>query len=97
MKKISTLFLKDPNDLSRVINEIDPENEWVIKGEGIATRKYDGMACAIIYGELYKRMDVKKGREIPAGAIACQEPDKVTGHHPHWVKCMREKNEDKLF
>jgi len=29
MKKISTLFKKDPNDLGRVINEINPENQWV--------------------------------------------------------------------
>lgn len=32
MKKISTLYKKDPNDLSRVINEIAPENQWVIDG-----------------------------------------------------------------
>lgn len=29
MRKISTLYKKDPNDLGRVINEINPENEWV--------------------------------------------------------------------
>ena len=29
MKKLSTLFKKDPNDLGRVINEVTPENEWV--------------------------------------------------------------------
>lgn len=86
MKKISTLYKKDPSNLGRVINEVNPENEWAIH-TGIATRKYDGTACAIINGELYKRYDVKKGRAIPEGAIACQEPDKITGHHPHWVKC----------
>lgn len=26
MKKISTLFKKEPNNLSRVINEVDPDN-----------------------------------------------------------------------
>ena len=54
MKKMTTLFKKDPNDLGRVINEVNPENQWVIDGEGIATRKFDGTACAIINGELYK-------------------------------------------
>ena len=86
MKKISTLYKKDPERLSRVINEANPENSWVFSN-GYATRKYDGTASAIIGGEVYKRYDVKKGREIPAGAIPCQEPDEVTGHHPHWVKC----------
>lgn len=97
MKKISTLFKKDPNDLSRVINEINPENQWVFDGEGIPTRKFDGTAAAIINGEIYKRYDVKKGRQVPVGAIPCQEADLITGHHPHWVKCDREKNEDKYF
>jgi hypothetical protein len=95
MKKISTLFKKDPNNLGRVIKQINPENEWVFNSEGIATRKFDGTACAIIEGELYKRYDVKKGRQVPDGAIPCQEADPITGHHPHWVKCNRLNNEDK--
>lgn len=97
MKKISTLFKKDPNDLGRVINEINPENQWVFNGEGIPTRKFDGMAAAIIVGELYRRYDAKPGRSIPAGAIPCQEPDEITGHHPHWVKCSRRNKEDQYF
>ena len=35
MKKISTLYKKDPNDLSRVINEIAPENKWVIDASSL--------------------------------------------------------------
>jgi hypothetical protein len=97
MKKISTLFKKDPNDLSRVINEVDPQNEWVIKGEGIATRKFDGSACAIINGQLYKRYDVKKGKTVPEFAIPCQYPDAITGHWPHWLLCQHDKPEDKFF
>ena len=94
MKKISTLYKKDPNNLGRVINEINPENEWAIHS-AIATRKYDGTACAIINGELYKRYDVKKGRAIPEDAIACQEPDELSGHHPHWVKCSIDDPSDR--
>lgn len=72
MKKISTLYKKDPNNLGRVINEINPENNWVFMDEGVkATRKYDGTACAIIDGQLYKS----------------QEPDLITGHWPHWILC----------
>ena len=96
MKKISTLFKKDPNDLGKVINEINPENEWVFT-DGIPTRKFDGTATAIINGEIYKRYDVKKGRQVPDGAIPCQEADLITGHYPHWLKCRLDKNEDKYF
>lgn len=88
MRKISTLFKKDPNDLGKVINEVNPGNEWVFTDEGVkATRKYDGTACAIIGGKLYKRYDVKKGRQAPLNAIPCQDPDPVSGHWPHWVLC----------
>jgi hypothetical protein len=97
MKKITTLFKKNPDNLALVINEVNPENEWVIKGEGVATRKFDGTAAAIINGELYKRYDVKKGKQVPVDAIPCQEPDEITGHWPHWVKCDRNKPEDKYF
>lgn len=171
MKKIKTLFKKDPNDLSRVINEIDPENMWVFEGKAIATRKFDGTAVSIIKNELYKRYDCKlyTGKQlkkrnyyldllevgvivskvsnkpfengekqavikefsthpitnvdsailscgsnidlrqlkpvgvlpskyykpVPEGAIPCQDPDSVTGHWPHWVKCDRNNPEDK--
>lgn len=95
MKKISTVFKKNPNNLALVINEVNPENQWVLDGDGVATRKWDGTACAVINGELYKRYDVKKGRAVPEGAIPCQEPDEITGHWPHWVKCDRNNTADK--
>ena len=94
MKKLSTLYKKDPNDLGRVINEVNPENKWVFT-HGMPTRKYDGTSCAIIKGVLYKRFDLKKGRTLPPNSIPCQEPDKITGHHPHWTKCEREDNSNK--
>jgi len=101
MKKTSTLYKKDPNDLGRVINEVNPENEWVFN-EGIPTRKFDGTATAIINEELYKRYDCRIDKNtgeykksIPEGAIPCQEPDFITGHHPHWVKCDRNDNSNK--
>jgi hypothetical protein len=95
MRKITTLFKKDPTNLGRVIDEIHPDNTWVTTNGVLATRKYDGTACAIIDGELYKRFDLKKGRTLPPNAIPCQEPDEVTGHHPHWVKCERDDPSNK--
>jgi hypothetical protein len=99
MRKMSTLFKKDPNDLGRVINEINPENEWAFT-DGIPTRKFDGTSCAIIGGVLYKRYDAKKNKKgikkpIPLGAIPCQEADEKSGHHPHWIKCERDDNSNK--
>ncbi|WP_407430578.1 hypothetical protein [Arcticibacter sp.] len=95
MKKISTLFKKDPNDLGRVVNEFNEENLWVFNPGVKITRKWDGTACAIINGELYKRYDVKKGKVVPENAIPCQEPDEITGHWPHWIKCDRLDNGSK--
>lgn len=93
-ERLVHFFKKDPQDLGRVIDEVNPINEWVI-GFSYATRKYDGTACAIIGGELYKRYDAKNGKPAPVGAIPCQEPDVKSGHHPHWIKCSREDNANK--
>lgn len=96
MIKISTLFKKDPTNLGRVINEINPGNEWVFNSVVEASRKYDGTSCAVIDGELYKRYDVKHGKSVPVGAIPCQDADEITGHWPHWVKCDRNDNSSKF-
>ncbi len=90
MKKISTLYKKDPNDLSRVIDEVDPQNEWVFK-KGIPTRQWDGTACMIKDGKLYKRYDVERSENTgqfktpPEGSIECSPPDEITGQWLHWV------------
>jgi len=94
MKKMSTLYKKDINDLSKVINEVNEENSWVFEF-GIPTRKFDGTAMAIINMELYKRYDCKKGKTPPEGAIPCDDPDPITGHWPHWIKCDRNNPQDK--
>lgn len=94
MKKMITLFKKDLTDLSRVTRVFNEENSWVLT-KGIATRKFDGTAVMVKDGEIWKRYDVKHGRKVPDGAIACQEPDKITGHHPHWVKCSENNTNDK--
>jgi hypothetical protein len=101
MKKMSTLFKVDYHKKGEpgvIYNEIRPENMWVIEEAGvIATQKFDGSACAIIKGILYKRFDAKVGKNIPAGAIPCQEPDPISLHHPHWVKVNQELPQDKYF
>lgn len=86
MKKITTLFKKNPDNLALVTTEVDTNNAWALT-EWTATRKYDGTSCAIINGELYKRYDAKNGKLPPEWAIPCQEPDPITLHRPHRVKC----------
>lgn len=99
MKKIPTLFERQFEDHKVVgINDTVTEGmEWVLEGEGKATVKWDGSACALIDGKLYKRYDAKKGKKPPKNAIPCSEPDPVTGHHPHWVEVDANKPEDRWF
>lgn len=99
MKKIPTLFERqyENHKVVGITDKVTPGMEWVLSGEGEATIKYDGACCAIIEGELYKRYDAKKGKKPPEGAIPCCEPDPVTGHWPHWMKCDANKPGDKWF
>lgn len=85
MKKIISLFARNYDGDRLVRNEVVPGAEWVLAGEGVATRKWDGTACMVSNGVLWKRYDVKKGRSQPGGWVPAQEADPVTGHHPGWV------------
>ena len=99
MKKIPTLFEREFKDhkVVKVLTKVHPGMEWVLKGEGIATVKYDGSCCAVIDGEYYKRYDCKKGKIPPEGFIPCCEPDTITGHWPGWVKIDEKNPADKWF
>jgi len=57
MKKIPSLFIMDNHTITE---EVNPECQWVIDGEGDPTAKLDGSACAVINGKLYKRYDNSK-------------------------------------
>ncbi|MDD5149802.1 MAG: DUF5565 family protein [Flavobacterium sp.] len=98
-EKISTLFVVlHQGNKSNITPKVRQENEWVYLEKGVkATRKFDGTACAIISGKLYKRYDCKVGKIPPEDAIPCQEPDPITGHWPHWVKCKQDSPADQYF
>lgn len=87
MKKIPCLFQRDFTDRRNpvLLRGVTPGCEWVLSGEGIATRKWDGTAVAIIEGKLYARYDARRGKPLPNGAIPCGDPDDITGHNPCWV------------
>lgn len=84
MKKIPTLFVRD--EQTRLVRNIINEGcEWVFRGEGMATIKYDGSCCMVRDGKLYKRYDAKHGKTPPPDFEPAQEPDPITGHWPGWV------------
>lgn len=87
MKKIPTLFHREfeGHAVKSISRDPQPGLEWVLEGEGIATEKIDGACCAVIGGKFFRRYDAKRGKTPPADAIACCDPDPVTGHWPHWI------------
>jgi hypothetical protein len=86
MKKIPSLFERDYTGTRQVFDEVVPGCEWVIAGEGVATEKRDGTACAVINGKLHARYNRKRGKPAPEGWIPCEDaPDEQTGHWPGWV------------
>ncbi len=84
MKKIPTLFIRDPKNMSRVTREVHPGCEWVIQGEGVATVKIDGMACWWHERKLWKRYTVKHGRTPPADFIPTGPPSDL-GKQAGWT------------
>lgn len=84
MKKIPTVFKRDPEDMRRVLPEVTPGCEWVFAGEGVATRKYDG-TCTMLddKGAWWARREVKPGKQAPPNFQAI-ETDENTGKTVGW-------------
>lgn len=84
MKKIPTLFVRDPEDRSRVLDQITPGCEWVMAGEGRPTVKWDGV-CVMLDegGRWWARREVKPGKQPPPGYLVVQH-DEVTGKTVGW-------------
>lgn len=97
MKKIPTVFLRDPDSNYRTLTrEWHPDCLWVRDGEGVATRKYDGSCCAMIDGVFHKRREVKKGKPFPPDFVLV-ETDPDTGKSVGWVPVNDNNPEDKWF
>ena len=84
MRKIPTLFVRDwDGDPRYVTREVTPGCEWVMAGEGRATRKFDG-TCVMFDGERWwARREVKAGKQAPAGFTEI-EHDLKTGKTVGW-------------
>jgi hypothetical protein len=85
MRKIPTLFKRDENDRKHVTPQVSPECQWVLDGEGVATRKYDGTSCLVQDAKFFKRYEVKKGKTRPPDFVAANEVDPETGKQGGWV------------
>jgi Family of unknown function (DUF5565) len=85
MKKIPTIFVRDPETNLRYVTRIPhPDCGWVFAGEGQATRKYDG-TCMMLdeHGRWWARREVKPGKTPPPDFVAV-ETDEVTAKTVGW-------------
>ena len=84
MKKIPTLFLRDPDDRKRLLPEVHPDCGWVVDGAGVATRKYDG-TCVFFddEGVWWARREVRPSRTRPPGYRPVMT-DEATGKTVGW-------------
>jgi len=91
MRKIPSLFKRNYDGDRLVRDEVVEGSEWVLNGEGLATVKWDGTACMMRDGVLFKRFDRKRNKRgemkpAPKGWEPCEaEPNEHTGHWPGWV------------
>ena len=101
MRKIPSVFKRDHDGTGQLTEEVTPGCEWVLAGEGVATVKWDGTACMVRDGQLFRRYDRKvtkaakrRGapyteadcKPAPDGWEACEETvNEHTGHWPGWV------------
>lgn len=84
MKKIPTLFQRDPEDRAHVLPIVNPECQWVLDGEGVATVKWDG-TCVMLDAsdDWWARREVKSGKTPPAGWVEV-DADDTTGKRVGW-------------
>lgn len=89
MKKIPTIFQRD-RQTHYVYDEVTPGCEWVLNGEGVATRKWDG-TCVRITHSWYDgpQVAVEFRREVKPGATPPKfwvevDSDPLTGKRVGW-------------
>ena len=90
MKKIPTIFKRNPDNMKEVLHEANPDCDWVFNGEGVATRKYDGSCCRVKDGALWKRREIKKGKAAPEG-FELVDYDVITGKTVGWMPVTDDK------
>jgi hypothetical protein len=74
MRKIPTLFQRDPDQPALITREVHPDCQWVLDGEGTPTRKLDG-TCMGYFPAVRGEVRVRGG----IGSSEVTEPSDVTG------------------
>lgn len=84
VKKIPTLFQRDAEDRRKITDQVTPGCEWVLAGEGVPTRKWDGTCVRLDdTGMWWARREVKPGKAIPPNFVTVDH-DAVTGKLQGW-------------
>jgi hypothetical protein len=97
MKKIPSLFARNHETNGLVRDEVTPGCEWVLAGEGVATRKYDGACCMFRAGVYFKRRTLRLGDRPPPDFEPATEFDPITGLQQGWVPVSAAGPEDQYF
>ena len=92
MKKIPTIFKRNPGRMQEILTEPHPDCGWVFDGEGVPTRKYDGTCCRVQDGKLWKRRELKKGQAQPEG-FELADYDGATGKTVGWMPVTEAKED----
>lgn len=72
MQKIPTMFVRDETRPGHpVTDQVKPECQWVLDGEGMATVKLDGTNVKIEHGQLLKRQKPKDRDYDEAAYVPC--------------------------
>jgi len=83
VRKIPTLYRRDPNSQALITRGVHPDCQWVLDGLGQATRKFDG-TCVMWDGtEWWARREVKPGKAAPPRYRA-EQTDETTGKTVGW-------------
>ncbi len=88
VKKIPTLFVRDYSNGEHrygryVTPEVTPGCEWVLAGEGVPTRKFDGTCCMFDGERWWARREVKGDSWAPEGFVVV-DFDPVTSKRVGW-------------
>lgn len=85
MRKIATLFKRDPDNMRVLLPEVNPACQWVMDSQDVVpTRKFDG-TCTMLTDSGYwlARREIKPGGREPVNFIGVQV-DPVTGKEVGW-------------
>ena len=70
------MFVRDETKKGHpVIDQIKPECQWVLDGEGVATVKKDGTNLKVEGGQLFKRQKPKDAEYDEASYVPCRRDD----------------------